>query len=240
VHFSESDLLRFFNSVAETETNLKEATQPRYMLELGLVRLVEMRRLTPIDKILERLAALEIAYGTATEMPLSQAATAEKKTLNDEPTKAHDIALEIADFEDDEIEAISLPSYAIPEISLSPLSSADLEHFDDPKLDERYERLFEVNGLVPLIANVSELVRGFSGEISIAAGAGPVTNGSSIRQTPVIPASNGNGHKPADIPALPPDPTEEDLRRYAESHPAIRKVMDMFRAEIVEVTKIER
>ena len=47
-HFSESDLLRFFNSVAETETNLKEATQPRYMLELGLVRLVEMRRLTPI------------------------------------------------------------------------------------------------------------------------------------------------------------------------------------------------
>jgi len=244
-HFSESDLLRFFNSVAETETNLKEATQPRYMLELGLVRLVEMRRLTSIDKILERLAALETAYGAAHEIPaetpLSQAATAEKKTLNSEPAEARDIAPEIPGFEADEIEVISLPSYAISEIKLPPLSSSDLEHFDDAKLDERYERLFEVNGLVPLIANASELVRGFCGEISMAATAGgTVTNGPSIKQTPVIPASNGNGHEPPEIPKLPPNPTEEDLRRYAESHPAIRKVMDMFRAEIVEVTKIER
>jgi DNA polymerase III subunit gamma/tau len=244
-HFSGSDLLRFFNSVAQTETNLKEATQPRYMLELGLVRLVEMRRLTSIDKILERLAALETAYGAAHEIPaetpLSQAATAEKKTLNSEPAEARDIAPEIPGFEADEIEAISLPSYAISEIKLPPLSSSDLEHFDDAKLDERYERLFEVNGLVPLIANASELVRGFCGEISMAATAGrAVTNVASLTQTSVMPASNGNGHEPAEIPRLPPNPTEEDLRRYAESHPAIRKIMDMFRAEIVEVTKIER
>jgi len=243
-HFSESDLLRFFNSVAETETNLKEATQPRYMLELGLVRLVEMRRLAPIDKILERLAALETAYGSSPEFPaetpLSQAATAEKKTLNVEPTVARDFEPEIPTFEDTEDEAISLPSYTIPEIKLPPLSSGDLEHFDAPKLDERFEQLFEVNGLVPVIANAAELIRGFSGEISMAATAGAVTNGASVPQTPVIPASNVNGYEQAEIPKLPPNPTEEDLRRYAESHPAIRKVMDIFRAEIVEVTKIER
>src|SRR5436190_9222186 len=90
-HFSESDLLRFFNAVAETETKLKDSTQPRYMLELGLVRLVEMRRLTPIDKILERLAALEEEYGVAPEIPiellLAEAATAEKKTLIPEVVK---------------------------------------------------------------------------------------------------------------------------------------------------------
>ena len=34
--FSESDLIRFFNSVSETESKLRDATQPRYVLEIGL------------------------------------------------------------------------------------------------------------------------------------------------------------------------------------------------------------
>ena len=238
-YFSESDLLRFFNSVAETETNLKEATQPRYMLELGLVRLVEMRRLTPIDKILERLAALERAYGTApetpAETPLSQAATAEKKTLNPEPIAAvQEFAREIPEFEETEDEVISPPSYSIPEIKLPSLTSADLEHFDVPKLDERYESLFEVNGCVPAIANAAELVRSFAGEISMAAAASTSNGAAALYHTPV------NGHEKVDLPTLPPEPTEEELLRYAESHPAIRKVMDLFKASIVEVSRIKR
>lgn len=59
--FSESDLIRFFNSISETESKLSEATQPRYVLEIGLVKLIEMRRVAPIEKILERLAKLENA-----------------------------------------------------------------------------------------------------------------------------------------------------------------------------------
>lgn len=57
--FSEADLIRFFNSLSETESKLREATQPRYVLEIGLVKLVEMRRVAPIEKILERLAKIE-------------------------------------------------------------------------------------------------------------------------------------------------------------------------------------
>ncbi|HEV7744462.1 MAG TPA: DNA polymerase III subunit gamma/tau [Pyrinomonadaceae bacterium] len=57
--FSESDLVRFFHSLAETETLLKTAAHPRYQLEIGLVKLMEMRRLEPINDLLERLAALE-------------------------------------------------------------------------------------------------------------------------------------------------------------------------------------
>ncbi len=85
--FSESDLIRFFNSLSETESKLREATQPRYVLEIGLVKLVEMRRVTPIEKILERLVQLEnaLANGTSSsEIPnqISTAApVAEKKTL---------------------------------------------------------------------------------------------------------------------------------------------------------------
>jgi DNA polymerase-3 subunit gamma/tau len=57
--FSESDLVRFFHSLAETETLLKTAAHPRYQLEIGLVKLMEMRRLEPINELLDRLAALE-------------------------------------------------------------------------------------------------------------------------------------------------------------------------------------
>jgi DNA polymerase-3 subunit gamma/tau len=59
--FSESDLTRFFHSLSETETKLKDALQTRYVLEIGLVKLIEMRRVAGLEKILERLAGLEAA-----------------------------------------------------------------------------------------------------------------------------------------------------------------------------------
>jgi DNA polymerase III subunit gamma/tau len=87
--FSESDLIRFFNSLSETESKLREATQPRYVLEIGLVKLVEMRRVAPVEKILERLAKLEAAAAlnggnvqtNASTQKEIGTANAEKKTL---------------------------------------------------------------------------------------------------------------------------------------------------------------
>ncbi len=83
-HFSESDLIRFFNSLSETESKLREATQSRYVLEIGLVKLIEMRRVAPIEKILERLAKLETALSNG-NLPaanvVQSAAPLEKKTL---------------------------------------------------------------------------------------------------------------------------------------------------------------
>jgi len=88
--FSESDLIRFFNSLSETESKLREATQPRYILEIGLMKLIEMRRVVPIEKILERLAKLESAsFGADVQTENSAlsksvesfSAKTEKKTL---------------------------------------------------------------------------------------------------------------------------------------------------------------
>jgi DNA polymerase III subunit gamma/tau len=59
--FSESDLVRLFHSLSETERQLREGVHPRYQLEIGLVKLVELRRLAPLSKIIERLNALEEA-----------------------------------------------------------------------------------------------------------------------------------------------------------------------------------
>ncbi|HZH31530.1 MAG TPA: DNA polymerase III subunit gamma/tau [Pyrinomonadaceae bacterium] len=62
--FSESDLVRFFHSLSETERILREGAHPRYQLEIGLVKLIEMRRLAPLGLLLERLNALEEALRT--------------------------------------------------------------------------------------------------------------------------------------------------------------------------------
>ncbi|MGH9871963.1 MAG: DNA polymerase III subunit gamma/tau [Pyrinomonadaceae bacterium] len=62
--FSEADLVRFFHSLAETETLLKTAAHPRYQLEIGLVKLMEMRRLEPLNELLARLDALEASLRT--------------------------------------------------------------------------------------------------------------------------------------------------------------------------------
>jgi DNA polymerase-3 subunit gamma/tau len=62
--FSEADLVRFFHSLAETENLLKDAAHPRYQVEVGLVKLMEMRRLEPISQLLERLSALEESLRT--------------------------------------------------------------------------------------------------------------------------------------------------------------------------------
>jgi DNA polymerase-3 subunit gamma/tau len=62
--FSEADLVRFFHSLAETETLLKTAAHPRYQLEIGLVKLMEMRRLETLTQLLQRLSELEESLRT--------------------------------------------------------------------------------------------------------------------------------------------------------------------------------
>src|SRR5918996_4452627 len=61
--FSESDLVRFFHSLAETETKLRAATQPRYQLEIGIVKLMELRGVESISEIIQRLSNLETNLG---------------------------------------------------------------------------------------------------------------------------------------------------------------------------------
>jgi DNA polymerase-3 subunit gamma/tau len=71
--FSESDLVRFFHSLAETEASLKDAANPRYQVEVGLVKLMEMRRLASLGDLVGRIAELEDALRTGR-------APAERKT----------------------------------------------------------------------------------------------------------------------------------------------------------------
>jgi DNA polymerase-3 subunit gamma/tau len=109
--FSESDLVRFFHSLAETESSLKDAANPRYQVEVGLVKLMEMRRLASLGDLVERLAALESALRTG-KTPAEKASLRTETatpTINRPSPSASNVAIEPAT---DAESTSSLPSAA--------------------------------------------------------------------------------------------------------------------------------
>lgn len=62
-HFSEQDLLRFFSILTKTEQDIKNSSQPRFQLEIGLVKLAQARRLVLLEAALDRISALEEKLG---------------------------------------------------------------------------------------------------------------------------------------------------------------------------------
>ncbi|HEX6719118.1 MAG TPA: DNA polymerase III subunit gamma/tau [Pyrinomonadaceae bacterium] len=86
--FSESDLVRFFHSLAETETKLRAATQPRYQLEIGVVKLMELRGVESISEIIQRLSALETNLGgdsSSSRTPSSSGGTTSSRSTPERP-----------------------------------------------------------------------------------------------------------------------------------------------------------
>jgi DNA polymerase-3 subunit gamma/tau len=61
--FSEQDLLRFFSILTKTEQDIRLSTQPRFHLEIGLMKLVHARRLFLLEEALQRLEDLETRAG---------------------------------------------------------------------------------------------------------------------------------------------------------------------------------
>jgi DNA polymerase-3 subunit gamma/tau len=100
--FTAPDLVRFFNSLSETESKLREATNARYVVEIGLVKLVEMRSIQPVEKLLERLSLLEQNLTNGQPATQPSATSEEKKTLNAAPAAVEPPTIDLTDSEIDE------------------------------------------------------------------------------------------------------------------------------------------
>ena len=53
--FSREDLLRSFDLIARTESDLRTAAEPRYHLEMALLKWMHLRKLAPIGELVEQL-----------------------------------------------------------------------------------------------------------------------------------------------------------------------------------------
>ncbi len=291
--FSESDLIRFFNSLSETELKLHDALQPRYMLEIGLVKLIEMRRVTPIEKLLERIAKLESAiavgnFALSEEKQVNQTnQTEEKKTLTidfppedtpfpvsssanppkieekiieqrvesapEPPNKAWDFAEEKAQAESPEktktsefIENFTANFVDNISINLSLITSEELEHIEDNWLDAAYEKKLMLAGddltFIPNASKIVEKIIGISVkketiEVESSNGGGALGVARAREIAEMIPQLN-ELEKFEEIPVMPENPSDEELFKYAESHPLVKKALKIFRGKIIEVKKI--
>ncbi|HVG20740.1 MAG TPA: DNA polymerase III subunit gamma/tau [Blastocatellia bacterium] len=63
--FSEQDLVRFFSILTKTEQDIRTSSQPRFQLEIGLMKLVHARRLYLLEDALSRIAELQARLGGA-------------------------------------------------------------------------------------------------------------------------------------------------------------------------------
>ena len=312
--FSESDLIRFFNSLSETETKLKEATQTRYVLEIGLIKLIEMRRLAPLEKILERLVNLESAAaneGSPVGLPASGKSNSlvesepEKKTLKVDfsaseapfpintakniefqsevqtaaPTSAPIEKISAETTAPTAAETVnsdhepprnfdSEPEYfqdlpekptvqSAPEVKPSlremiasmplkmlPITSEELEHVEDNKLDEAYENkllrlgdnLFPIKnavGIVEVLLQTAQLET-ISVNLETSGGNASAAAPAKIKSAFNIPVFEEENESD-EIPILPDNPTHEDLLAYAHAHPLVKKALRIFRGKIVEI-----
>jgi DNA polymerase III subunit gamma/tau len=282
--FTEADLVRFFNSLCVTEASLREAVHPRYVLEIGLVKLIEMRTVTSMERIIERLDALTAGrplpeITTAERSPQSAVSSlvAEKKTLKIEPAlpgpeikgPAANEPPNISPFDDTFEEppefdshydtsaayeppvvgnttpAPDMPHFEPPPVRLPVLTSDDLSHHDDPRLDDAYEERLLLTGddLLP-IGGADTLIKMLFSEavdsISTGRSAEPVAISGAAAKPAFDVAQFKAEIAPAQLdislPELGENPGPELLEEYARAHPAVRSVMRVFRAKVVEVS----
>jgi DNA polymerase-3 subunit gamma/tau len=254
--FSEADLLRFFNSLADTETKLKEATQTRYVLETGLIKLVEMQRVASIENILERLAKLEPGgRSTIPELPGSSTPIPEKKTSQP------DVLAETVDYSPETVpevlpqrSAADRPSRSSElaalvnsiQVKLPPISSEDLEHIADSWLDGAYESRLQLTGddLAP-IKNATQIVEaliGFAAEANnetAKISSANVNGSATTRILPEVIQTFEDESSPDNLPSPPKNATQEELLQYANAHPVVKNILRIFRGKIVEIERSE-
>jgi len=67
--FTEEDLTRFFNTLLATDAELRRAPDPRLHLELGLLKMINARRLAPLEEVLAKLRGEERKTHAASVSP---------------------------------------------------------------------------------------------------------------------------------------------------------------------------
>lgn len=122
-------------------------------------------------------------------------------------------------------------------VKLPPAAAEELDHIEDKTLDAAYEHKLLISGdnLLP-VKNASAIVAAVVGRVSVQnaeAVSGP--GGIAAVRAPVNIEIPRVEDQDISLPALPPNPTQEQILAYASAHPAVRRIARLFRAKILDV-----
>lgn len=132
-------------------------------------------------------------------------------------------------------------------VKMPPISSEELEHFDEDKLDTAYQNkllragdnLFPISNAVKIVEELIGVsnANGFSGFSDNQSGSAAAFAPAKAKPAFEIPNFD-TGEDSDELPVLPENPTQAELNAYAEKHPLVKKVLRAFRGKIVEVKKL--
>ena len=237
--FSESDLVRFFHSLSETETKLRAATQPRYQLEVGIVKLMELRGVERINEILDRLQSLESGSGGSAPTP--------KPLVNPSPRSAQSVSVSSASSVSSVAAASSATAAAPapePTSDTSPFGRVKtvletqrkmllvtaLEHALSATLDDN-ELFIE---FAPEYRHLREtLLKPENAKLICAACREVMGQDTGLRIAIKDGQAEGEPRNPENEARL----EKQRLRETAESNPLVQQMLKTFRGEIVDVRR---
>jgi DNA polymerase-3 subunit gamma/tau len=241
--FSESDLVRFFHSLADTETKLRAATQPRYQLEIGIVKLMELRGVESINEIIQRLAALENNSGSGGSSSTPSKITPERPPASSRSASSSFTATAVSPAlerpVEEKIESIAPPA----ELSTIERVMAVLEKQRKmlllPALDAAQAIVFEDNELViefaPEARHFRDTLSKPDNNKFVRDACREVTGRDmGVRILVKDPTAEGEPLSREDEERL----EKQRLREEVESNPNVQQMLKTFRGEIVDVRRV--
>jgi DNA polymerase-3 subunit gamma/tau len=248
--FSESDLVRFFHTLAETESVLKEAANPRYQVEVALVKLMEMRRLASLGDLVARIAELESALRTGRAPaerktpPGAAGAPSDNRATQQPPPSTRTARASEAKSPGDEMAAPASDLVAAP----SPLPSTSIAGQIQAELENKKRKLLAaaIGAAARVDLDGDELTIEFSpGAKHSRDTLAKPDNAKILRETSATVCGREIGIRfvirdgETDDASLSPEEDErrskEKARQAAAQNPTVRQVLKTFGGEIVDV-----
>ena len=253
--FSESDLVRFFHSLAETEATLRDAANPRYQVEVALVKLMEMRRLASLGDLVARIAELESALRTGrapAERKSPQAAPAATSGNRASSSSTASIkgagAGEVAPANTNQVNESSFEPAAAPPADLAAAPAGSLGDQIKTELERRKRKLLaaSMSAATRVDLEGDELTIEFSPDAKHSRDnlARP-DNAKILRETCADICGRAVGirfvmrdSETNDAPATPEEDqrrSKQKARQAAAQNPTVQQVLKTFGGEIVDV-----
>lgn len=215
--FSQEDLLRLFDSLLQTEVDLKYATQIRFELEMGLIKLAQIARLRSLEDLITEFTALvKGAPGTAR---LDNLARSEEKVeaTAPQPPSAAEVSREVPA---EGREPRTLMERIAAAVHKQPLQSI-LEEVESAKL--------EGNVLILDLASLNDFyLQQIRENLSVIAQAASAVVGQSLKVVignDKASVTSGGGQL---TPTRPESEAPMDTLDKAKREPVVRSFLDTF------------
>jgi len=242
--FSESDLVRFFHSLADTETKLRAATQPRYQLEIGIVKLMELRGVESINELIQRVTALENDSGSGGSSSTPIKSNPERSPASSRSASSSFTATAVSPALERPVEEKIESTPPPADLSTIDRVKAVLEKQRKmllvPALDAAQSTVFEENELViefaPEARHYRDTLSRADNNKFVRDACREVTGREmGVRILVKDPTAEGEPLSRADEERL----EKQRLREMAEGSPIVQQMLKTFRGEIVDVRRVD-